>query len=137
METFNLNNQHTKSTGFQIPEGYFVQFSDKIQMRIAAEKKPKTTLFKLQKNTIFKIAAVFTIGFGSMYYWQTSNPYSNIDPIVLENYIYDSKSMTDNDLAEILDDNELDKLQIDLNITHQDIEKELIDNNDLEEYLLN
>ena len=62
---------------------------------------------------------------------------SKIDDKSLENYLVYSSSISDAELAYLLDNNDLEKISVELKVEDKIIENELTKNTDLEQYLLN
>ena len=62
---------------------------------------------------------------------------SEIDDATLENYISYHSNVSSLDIVNLLDEKDIQKINIDLNIEDRVIENELSAENDLEQYLLN
>ena len=62
---------------------------------------------------------------------------TEIDETTLENYISYHSTVSDTDLVNLLDEKDIQKINIDLNIEDKAIENELSTDNNLEQYLLN
>jgi hypothetical protein len=66
-----------------------------------------------------------------------SNHSSEIDEVILENYITNKSDISDTDLASLLDEEDIQKMSIDLNIEDKIIENELTTNTNLEQHITN
>ena len=137
MKLLNLQKETKIETGFKVPENYFEDFSSRVFPKLT-EKKPKSiSLFTKRKKWIYAVAAIFILGMLLPIYTYLKNPYSDLNHSAVENYIVFNSTLTDSDLAYLLDENDIEKLNISLNIDDKTIENELSNNSDLEQYLLN
>lgn len=138
MKTFKLNSETKIDTGFTTPENYFENFASKILLEIQEndEKKPIALYSKIKIWTA-AVAAIFILGLLIPVYHFFENPMSKIDDKSLENYLVYSSSFSDAELAYLLDNNDLEKISIELKVEDKIIENELTKNTDLEQYLLN
>jgi hypothetical protein len=137
MKTFKLENEPKIEPGFKTPENYFDTFSARVMQQLP-EKEPKTiSLFSRRKTWIYAAAAVLVLGLSIPIYNNFYSRSSKIDEATLENYISYHSSVSDMDLVNLLDEKDIQKIKIDLNIDDKVIENELSENNDLEYYILN
>lgn len=138
MKTFKLNSETKIDTGFTTPENYFENFASKILLEIQEneEKKPIALYSKIKIWTA-AVAAIFILGLLIPINHFFENPMSKIDDKSLENYLVYSSSFSDAELAYLLDNNDLEKISIELKVEDKIIENELTKNTDLEQYLLN
>jgi uncharacterized membrane protein YhiD involved in acid resistance len=94
------------------------------------------SIFAKPKTWIYAVAAVFVIGFSIPILNQYINK-STLDNQSIENYLVNNEKLNDNDIAELLSENDIQKMQIDLKINNETLENELSGNENLEEYLIN
>lgn len=138
MKTFKLDNEPKIESGFKTPENYFDTFSAKVMQQLPKEGPKTISLFSRRKTWIYAAAAVLVLGltipvvYNNFY---TSAP--EIDAATLENYISYNTSITDTDLVNLLNENDIQKIDIGMNIEDKTIENELSENKNLELYLLN
>lgn len=138
MKTLKIENKPKIETGFSTPENYFENFSSRIMLELNPENEPKMIpLFSKRKFWTYTVAAIFVVGLMIPLYNYLANPLSNIDDASLENYIVNSSSLSEDDFASLLDDEDIEKINIELNIEDKTIENELTNNSDLEHYILN
>ena len=138
MKTLKLENKPKIETGFITPENYFKNFSSKILLEINQEKKPKIIPFYTKRKIwIYAVAAVFVVGLMIPLYTYLENPMSKIDDKSLENYIVYSSSISEDDYTYLLDDEDIKKIDVEINVEDKTIENELTNNADLEQYFLN
>ena len=86
---------------------------------------------------MYAAAAILIFGLSIPIYNQFNSPTSEIDDVTLENYIAYQSSISDTDLVNLLDEEDIQKMSIDLDIEDKTIENELTENKNLEYYLLN
>lgn len=137
MKPFTLNDKEAKiTTGFNTPEGYFEALESKLSAQLPANK-PKVIAFYQRKTTWLYAAAAVVILFVSIPIYQ--NVYrssSEVDAVVLEDYIATHADISAEDLATILEKEDLDKIKLELNLGEEAIEDVLLNNNDLEQYII-
>lgn len=137
MKTFKLENEPKITSGFKTPENYFDNFSAKITHRIETEEPQIRSIFYKRKTWLYAAAAILIIGLSIPIYNQFNASSTAIDDATLENYIAYQSSVSNTDLANLLDDEDIQKMSIDLNIEDKTLENELTQNKNLEYYLIN
>lgn len=137
MKTFKLENEPKIEAGFKIPENYFDTFSARVMQQLP-EKEPKTiSLFSRKKTWIYAAAAAVVFALSIPVYNNFYSHSTEIDETTLENYISYHSTVTDTDLVNLLDEKDIQKISVNLNIEDKAIENELSADNNLEQYLLN
>lgn len=138
MRTFKLDNEPKIESGFKIPEDYFDTFSARVMQQLPVEEPKTISLFTKRKTWIYAAAAVLVLALGiPVVYNNFYGRSSEIDDATLENYISYHSNVSSLDIVNLLDENDIQKINIDLNIEDRAIENELSAENDLEQYLLN
>lgn len=138
MKTFKLDNEPKMDSGFKIPENYFDDFSARVMQQLPKEETKTISIFSRRKTWIYAAAAVLVMALSIPVVY--NNFYSRspeIDATTLENYISYHSTVTDAELVNLLDEKDIQKINIDLNIEDRALENELSTENDLEQYLLN
>ncbi|WP_396194423.1 hypothetical protein [Flavobacterium sp.] len=137
MKSFKINENEPKiSSGFTTPEGYFESFESKVLAQLPANKT-KVIAFYRQKTTWYYAAAAVVVLLLSIPIYQNFYKSSNeVDAVVLEEYIATHVDISEEDLATILEDEDLEKIKLELNLGEEAIEDILLNNNDLEQYIL-
>lgn len=138
MKTFKLDNEPKMESGFKIPEHYFDDFSARVMQQLPKEETKTISLFSRRKTWMYAAAAVLVMALSIPVVY--NNFYSRspeIDATTLENYISYHSTVSDTELVNLLDEKDIQKINIDLNIEDGAIENELSAENDLEHYLLN
>lgn len=138
MKTFKLDNEPKIESGFKTPENYFDTFSARVKQQLPKDEPKTISLFSRRKTWIYAAAAVLVLGLTIPVVY--NNFYSRspeIDEATLENYISYNTSISDADLVNLLDEKDIQKIDIGMNIEDKAIENELSENQNLEHYLLN
>ncbi|MEY2629274.1 MAG: hypothetical protein RLZZ469_169, partial [Bacteroidota bacterium] len=117
MKPFTLNDNEAKITsGFKTPEGYFEALESKLSEQLPANT-PKVIAFYQRKTTWLYAAAAVVILFVSIPIYQ--NVYrsaTEVDAIVLEDYIATHADISTEDLATVLEEEDLEKIKLELNL---------------------
>lgn len=137
MKTFKLENEPKIESGFKTPEHYFDDFSARVMQQLPEEEPKTISIFSKRKTWLYAAAAILIFGLSIPFYNQFNSPSSEIDDVTLENYIAYQSSISDTDLVNLLDEEDIQKMSIDLDIEDKTIENELTENKNLEYYLLN
>ena len=137
MKTFKLANEPKIKSGFIIPESYFDHFSETVMQQLPNEDPKVISLFLRRKSWIYAAAALIGLGLIIPIYNGFGNHSSEIDEVILENYIANKSDISDTDLASLLDEEDIQKMSIDLSIEDKSIENELSANTNLEQYIIN
>ena len=137
MKTFKLENEPKIESGFKTPENYFDTFSARVIQQLPTEEPITISIFSKRKTWLYAAAAILILGLSIPIYNQFKSPSSEIDDTTLENYIAYQSSVSNTDLANLLNEEDIQKMSVDLNIEDKTIENELIENKNLEYYLLN
>jgi flagellar basal body-associated protein FliL len=137
MKTFKIENEPKIKTGFTVPENYFEDFSAKMIQQLPEKKSKVIPLFAIRKAWMYAAAAIVVLALIVPVYNHFYSHSSEIDDVTIENYIAYHSSVSDADLVNLLDEKDIQKMSIDLNIEDKTIENELSENNNLEQYIIN
>lgn len=135
MKNFNLENEPKIETGFTIPENYFNDFSEKVMQQLPSEKPKVISLYQSNKNWFLSAAAILIVSFTIPTYYLVQNNKNEVNASELESYILDHSTVSQDDIVDLLDENDLKEMNVDYNL--EDISSEAIDleNIDLEQNL--
>jgi hypothetical protein len=136
MKTFKLENEPKIDTGFKTPDHYFESFSARVLQQLPEQETKVIPLFSRTKTWTYAAAAVLVFGL-SIPVYNYFNRYSEIDQTTLENYISYHSNVSDADIVNLLDEKDIQKINIDLNIDDKTLENELSIDSNLEHYILN
>ena len=138
MKTFKLDNEPKIESGFKTPENYFDTFSARVMQQLPKEEPKTISLFSKRKSWIYAAAAILVLALTlPVVYTNFYRSSPEIDEATLENYISYNTSISDTDLVNHLDEKDIQKIDIGMNIEDKTIENELSENKNLEHYLLN
>ena len=137
MKDFKLNNENKITSGFVIPDGYFDAFSDTILAQLPKEELKVITVYNYGKNWYYAVAAVVVLMLSIPIYNNYKFQQEELDFVTLENYIACHSNISEDEIVKLLEQEELDKMKMELNAADQDIEDVLQSNLNLEEYLIN
>lgn len=138
MKTFKLDNEPKIESGFKTPENYFDNFSARVMEQLPKEEPKTISLFSKRKTWLYAAAAILVLALTiPVFYTNFSSRSSEIDETTLENYISYHSTVSDADLVNLLDEKDIQKININLNIDDKLIENELSQDSNLEHYILN
>lgn len=128
MKTFKLENEPKTKSGFTTPENYFEDFSAKV-MRKLPENEPKIISVFARKNTwLYAAAAILLLALTIPMYINFKANSSEIDDVTLENYITYHSNVSDTDLVNLLDEEDIQKISIKMKVEDKVIENEIFEN---------
>lgn len=136
MKEFRLDNEPKIASGFKTPEGYFDNLSEKINANLPKNEPKVISIFQKRKTWMYGIAAVLAISLSVVFYQQFQST-ETLDAEFLENYIARNTTVSEYDLLELLEKEDIEKIQIDLDIQDEVLEETMIHNTNLEHYLTN
>ena len=137
MKTFKLDNEPKIETGFTVPENYFENFSAKMMQQLPKNEPKVISIFTKKKTWMYAAAAILLLALSIPIYNNFNSNSTEIDETTLENYITYQSTVSDADLVNLLDEQDIQKMSVDLDIEDITIENELSQNKNLEQYLLN
>jgi hypothetical protein len=133
MKTFKLENEPKIKSGFITPENYFDDLSTKIMHQLPANEPRLISFFSRKKTWFYSAAAIIILALIIPDY--TSNS-SEIEPVLLENYITYQSTVSEVELVSLLDENDIQKMNVDLNLESKHIENKLSSEANIYIYLL-
>ena len=136
MKEFRLDNEPKITSGFKTPEGYFDDLSEKINANLPKNEPKVISIFQKRKTWFYGIAAVLAISLSVVFYQQSQST-ETLDADFLENYIARNTTVSEYDLLELLEKEDIEKIQIDLDIQDDILEETMINNTNLEHYIIN
>lgn len=118
MKNFEIENSPKIKSGFKVPDDYFDQLSENIFQRIQEDDKPVISIFRKYYQAVIGIAAVIIVGL--LITFNTSNS-QEINQTELENYFAYHSNMNQYDLADILNEDDIDNIDIDYNLESDEV----------------
>lgn len=137
MKEFKLENSTKIETGFKTPDHYFEKFSAELLLKLP-HNEPKVIPFFKRRNTIFMlVAALFVIALTIPIINTTQvNTISELDESTLENYLSYQTNVNQYDLINVLDAKDIDKIDVPVTLEEKTIEDILVDNANLEHFII-
>lgn len=134
MSDFNLDNKKI-TTGFTTPDSYFADFSKKMLQQLPAEELKVISFWARNRNWIYTSAAVLVVSLSiPTMNWMNNDP-DEIQSAEIENYLTYHSNISDEEIAEYLDESDIDNIEIESNIENATIEQALYDQTDLEQII--
>lgn len=139
MNDFKLDTNPKTKSGFETPENYFETFSDRLMqnMPIESEEPKVISFYARHKNWIYSAAAILVISLSipvMNQFTATSDAVSNVE---VENYLAYHSTLTDDDIVNLLDSEDVQKLAIETPIENLSADDIMAENVDIESYLTN
>ena len=136
MKNFNLGNEPKITSGFTTPDGYFDKFSEKVLAQLPKQETKVISIFSSKKVWYFAAAAVLILMLSIPLFNKYSSQQEEIDSATLENYIAYQSNISEEEILNLLEQDDLDKMKLDFNIDDAAIEDALKSNSNLEQYLI-
>lgn len=132
MKDFKLDNDPKITSGFQIPENYFDNFSEKVMNQLPEKETKVISIFQKRKNWILSVAAVLVISLSIPFYNNLTSSSDELDQATLENYITNQSTINQYDLISLLETEDIENIKIDSNLEDATIEDILSTNDNFE-----
>lgn len=136
MKEFKLDNETKITSGFTTPDGYFETFSEKILAQLPKQETKVISFFGSRKTWYYSVAAILILMLSLPIYTKYATNTVEIDSTTLENYISYQSTISQDEIVNLLEPEDLDKIKLDLNLDDKAIEDALKSNTNLEEYLI-
>ena len=137
MKDFKIDTSEKITTGFQIPDGYWDAFSEKVMQRIPKEDPKVISFYARNKRWIYSVAAVLVLALSLPIVNQLQNKEQELSSSEIENYLTLNKSVSDDEIVNLLEQEDIDKLKVNTPISKDALEDELSNNIDVEQYITN
>lgn len=137
MKEFKVNETNKLKSGFTTPDNYFDSFSEKVLLQLPKEEPKVISIFSRKKIWYYAAASVVVlIGSALLYHNYTINT-EELEAVAYEDYITNHMNMSNEDMATLLSQEDLDKMKLELNLEDEAIEEVLLNNTDIEQYITN
>ena len=137
MKEFNLDKEPKIISGFTAPTDYFENLPAEVLRKLPASDPKVISIFARKTTWIYSFAAIFIIAILIPLYNLLNTSTIELDNATMENYLAAHENISNDDIAELLDVEDLQKIKIHSDIENNTIEDELSTNSNLEEYLIN
>lgn len=133
MKPFKLDEQKIES-GFKIPDGYFEKLTSDINAKLATNEPKVVSIFSRKKVIYSAVAAVLVLAL-SIPLFNYYNSTTSLSQEEVEDYIALQSGITEDDLVNALDKEDIEELKIDLKIEDKVLEETLVNELNIEEYI--
>jgi hypothetical protein len=137
MKEFKLDNEPKITSGFTTPDGYFDAFSEKMMAQLPKETPKVVPIYTSRKRWLFAAAAVLILALSVPIFNKLNTNTAELDQQTLEDYITYNSGISQNDLVDLLEKEDIEKMTVDYNIQDKDVEDLLSENNNIEQYITN
>lgn len=137
MKEFKLDNEPKITSGYTTPEGYFDAFSEKMMAQLPKDKPKVIPIYSSRKRWMFAAAAVLVLALSVPVFNKLTTNTAELDQQTLEDYITYNSGISENDLVDLLEKEDIEKMNVDYNIQDKEVEDLLSENNSIEQYITN
>ena len=136
MNHFKLDNEPKITSGFTTPDGYFDTFSEKILAQLPKDEPKVISIFSPRKTWYYAAAAILILMLCIPIYTKYSTQKEEIDSATLENYLAYQSNISEEEIVNLLQQEDLDKMKLEFNVDDATIEDALNSNSNLEQYII-
>lgn len=136
MKAFKLDEEPKIATGYKVPDAYFDAFQSKVNQRLNESETPVVSLFARRKTWVMAVAAVFILALSIPLVQYLNSTSTEIDKGSLENYLANHADISEDEIVELLDENDIQKIKVDLKIEDRELEDILTADNNIEDYIV-
>ncbi|MFC6876835.1 hypothetical protein ACFQZF_10005 [Flavobacterium myungsuense] len=137
MNEFKLENEPKIKSGFKAPENYFDDFSAKVIQQLPENEPKVISIFSRKITWMYAVAAILIVAVSIPIYTAIVNQQNALDKTTIENYLTSQDAISDDELANLLDEDDIKKMKLNFNIEDKAIEDLLSTHSNLEEYIIN
>lgn len=137
MKDFKLDNEPKIFSGFTPSESYFRDFSSKVMQQLPKEEPKVISFWARNRNWMYASAAILVVALSIPMMNLLDNNSEEAHTIEIENYLAYHANLTDDEIVEYLDEEDLKNIPIESSIESETIEEILYDEADIENQILN
>jgi hypothetical protein len=137
MKDFKLDTNEKITSGFKIPDNYFDDFSEKVMHRLPKEEPKVISFYARNKRWIYSAAAVLVLALSVPIVYQMQNKEAEMTSSEVENYLVNNTTLSDDDIVNLLEQEDIDKLKEEAPIEKEALEEALSNNPEIEQYITN
>lgn len=137
MKDFKLDNEPKINSGFKIPDNYFDTFSEKVMQQLPNEEVKVIAIGSRNKNWIYTAAAIVVVSLSIPIMNSLQSTTSETNTAEVENYLTYHSTISDDDIVELLETEDINKLNTESPIEDEALEEILTNNSELEHYITN
>ncbi len=136
MNNFKLDNEPKIRSGFIIPEHYFDDFSNKTTSQLTKKQPKVISIWDKNKRWLYSVAAVIVLSLSL----PLANRFKDIaatDSTEIENYLSYHSTLSDDDIINLLEKEDIDKIDVTGSFDEKTIEEALYNTAEIENYITN
>jgi hypothetical protein len=137
MKDFKLDTNEKITSGFKIPDNYFDDFSEKVMQQLPKEEPKVISFYAKNKRWIYSAAAVLVLALSVPIVYQMQNNEAEMTSSEVENYLVNNTTLSDDDIVNLLEQEDIDKLKTETPIAQDALEDILSNNSEIEQYITN
>lgn len=141
MNNFKLDNEPRIKSGFQIPDNYFDDFSEKVMHKLPKDTPRVISLWDRNKRWIYSSAAIvvlsLTIPFANQFQTTSSEATTSNEINEIENYLAYHSSLSDYEIIKLLDNEDIAQIEVINSIDEETLKQELSEDSNIEHYITN
>ena len=137
MNEFKLDHEPKITSGFTIPDNYFADFSEKVVFQLPKNEPKVISIWVKNRKWLYAVAAILVISVSIPFIITSQNNTDQASNAAIENYLSYHSTLTDDDIVELLDKEDIEKLDISSDLEDKDVEDLLSGNTNLEQYITN
>lgn len=131
MKEFKIHEEDKLTPGFKVPENYFEDFTERLMAQLPETKaEPKVIPLYKRMPAWLSAAAVFIVLITAGWFFMLNTPKTAAQPddTAIETYLVYNTNASSYDIAQELDQQDIDKLEASLAVSDEAIEDYLYDN---------
>lgn len=136
MRAFKLENEPKIESGFKTPDHYFENFSTKILQELPKEEPKVISIFQKRKTLIMMIAAILVLALMIPILNTYTTKTKDLDSAALESYLTEQSNMTQYDLINELQPEDINKMKATVVLEDKTVEDLLSIDSDAEHLLI-
>lgn len=135
MKDFRLDREPKINTGFATPEGYFDAFDEKLMKKLPVHEPKVIPFFAKHRSWIMGVAAVLVLALTIPFYTTIDQGEAEIDTASMENYLTYQSNISQYELIQLLDNEDIQDLNMNLALEDKTIENILTTTTNFENYI--
>lgn len=135
MKDFKLDKHPRITSGFKAPDDYFEEFEEKIMKQLPAQEPKVISLFERNRTWMMSAVAILVLALMVPVYTNFFQSEEEIDAVSMENYLTYQSNISQYDLINLLDSEDIQTLDIDLAVEDKTLEDILTNTANLENYI--
>ncbi len=137
MNDFKLDTHPKISSGFKVPDNYFDTFSERLMENMPKQEPKVISFYARNRSWFYSAAAILVIAFTIPVMNQFTTSSDVISNVEVENYLANHSTITDDDIVNLLDTEDIEKLAVETPIDNLTADDIMSQNVDVESYLTN